>query len=102
MNDKSPDKNEQQEMKKDLLKLINEVQQGNTDEEGQKQDKTAKTAGEPDLTEKIDILNLPPRKEVHTERKGKINLKISRPLVRLLFVIILLLLIVAGAYFLAG
>ncbi|MUK87244.1 hypothetical protein GMD78_02360 [Ornithinibacillus sp. L9] len=39
--------------------------------------------------ESIDILNLPPRKEIHGDKKGKFHFKIGRPLIRLLIVCII-------------
>lgn len=42
---------------------------------------------------KIDVLNLPPRKEVHRQKKKKFSLKINRPSIRLFFVIIMAILV---------
>ncbi|WP_077299638.1 hypothetical protein [Virgibacillus pantothenticus] len=55
-----------------------------------------------DLEMDTDILNLPPRKEVHRHKKQSTRLKIGHPLQRLLFIILLLVLIIAGAYFFIG
>lgn len=49
-----------------------------------------------------DILNLPPRKEVHRHKKQSTRIKIGHPLQRLLFIIFLLVLIIVGAYFFIG
>lgn len=48
--------------------------------------------------QEIDILNLPPRSEVHTEI-GKARMKVSKPLIRFLFVLFLLTLITLLAYY---
>ncbi|RKQ37688.1 hypothetical protein [Oceanobacillus halophilus] len=49
----------------------------------------------------IDILELPPRKEVHISR-GRARLKISRPFIRFILVVIVLLAIIFGAYYYWG
>ena len=51
-----------------------------------------------DLRE-IDILNLPPRKEVHTSN-SRTKLKVSRPFLRLLFISLLVIIILVVSYFL--
>ncbi|WP_100010770.1 hypothetical protein [Lentibacillus sediminis] len=51
--------------------------------------------------QEIDVLNLPPRKEVHGQ-KNSTSLKVSRPLLRFLFVVVLLLVILAGAFIVWG
>lgn len=58
-----------------------------TEERGQIQEKE----------QEIDVLNLPPRKEVHGQQNST-TLKVSRPLLRFLFVVVLLLIILAGAF----
>lgn len=50
---------------------------------------------------KIDVLNLPPRKEVHSNH-GRTRLKISGPFLRLLTVILLMLAVIIGAYYTWG
>lgn len=50
---------------------------------------------------KIDVLNLPPRKEVHSNH-GRARLSISRPFLRFLFVILLIVLVIFGAYYIWG
>lgn len=47
----------------------------------------------------VDILNLPPRKEVH-HNKTPMNLKVSKSVVRLLFVILLTLAVVLSIIYL--
>ncbi|SES81198.1 hypothetical protein SAMN05216389_102277 [Oceanobacillus limi] len=43
----------------------------------------------------IDILDLPPRKDIHNHKRGKIQFKISKPLLRLVFVTLFIVLVVA-------
>lgn len=43
---------------------------------------------------KIDVLNLPPRKSVHTGKKNRTKLKFQRPFMRLLFVFFILIILV--------
>lgn len=49
-----------------------------------------------------DILNLPPRKEIHQQKKQTTRLKISNPTQRFLFIVFFILLIIVGAYFIIG
>ena len=42
------------------------------------------------MINEIDVLNLPPRKEVHTKNK-RVKLKMSKPFLRFLFTIIIVL-----------
>lgn len=54
---------------------------------------------EQDQIQHIDILNLPPRKTVHSHKKTGLKVKFSRPFVRLLFVTILIIaLIITFSY----
>lgn len=48
----------------------------------------------------LDILNLPPRKEVHGGKKGKTRVKISQPFLRFMFVIIILLIVLTCVFYL--
>lgn len=50
----------------------------------------------------VDILNLPPRKEVHSENKNRARIKVSNASFRLITVIIIFLLLLGGAYYLWG
>lgn len=47
---------------------------------------------------KIDVLNLPPRKEIHGIDKTRIRLRLGRPFLRFLVVTLVLIIIVIGAY----
>lgn len=50
----------------------------------------------------IDVLNLPPRREVHKDNTGKMKLSLSRALFRLLMTAIVLAIIIGLAYFFLG
>ncbi|ASK63315.1 hypothetical protein CFK37_14700 [Virgibacillus phasianinus] len=99
----------EEEQANDLHKLFNEIQ-GNENENNRSSD--AENNGEPKKTEPtdrinknseftrdIDILNLPPRKEVHGNRKNHTRIKISKPFVRFSVVIILLILVFLVVYY---
>ncbi len=48
---------------------------------------------------KIDVLHLPPRKEIHGRNKTRFRLTWKMPFIRFTFVIILLIIIVIGALY---
>lgn len=48
---------------------------------------------------KVDILNLPPRKEIHTNNK-RAKLKLSKPFLRLVFISLLVMVILIGVLYL--
>lgn len=74
----------------ELRNLINKV-------EGQ----TRKQVSEQDDSERdIDILNLPPRKEIHGSSKIRINFKFSDPLLRLILVFLVVIGVIIGAVYL--
>lgn len=50
----------------------------------------------------VDVLNLPPRKEVHTNPKSRLQFTFNRPFIRITVVLILLIAILATMYFLMG
>src|SRR5690625_2005378 len=50
----------------------------------------------------IDVLNLPPRNEVHTNPKSRFQLTWKRPFIRIFVVSILLIAILAAIYFFVG
>lgn len=54
-----------------------------------------------DLIE-IDVLNLPPRSEVHLSPRRKLSLSFKKPFVRLIFVLFILLAIICVIYFVVG
>src|SRR5690625_4764243 len=82
----------------DLHKLIYEDKQSEKIQTNQQDTLSQK----PDKNIKMDIMNLPPRKEIHSNHKKRIHVKLSRPLFRFLSVIIILLVIIYGAYFIWG
>lgn len=50
----------------------------------------------------IDILDLPPRKEVHKSSSKKFKLKVKSPIVRFIFVLLLIGVIIFLAYYYLG
>lgn len=50
----------------------------------------------------IDVLNLPPRREVHKDKSSKTKLSFSKGLFRLILIIIVLALIIGLAYYFLG
>lgn len=79
-----------------LKKLFNEVQQSES-----KEVKKGKPPLNPEHSQdvKVDVLNLPPRKEVHGKSLDRARLKFRKPLLRFLTVITILVMIIIGAYF---
>ncbi|MBM7598334.1 Tfp pilus assembly protein PilN [Virgibacillus halotolerans] len=53
-----------------------------------------------DLDRRIDVLDLPPRKEVHSKKNKRTQLKLSSPLTRFIFVIVVLLSVLILTYYL--
>lgn len=88
----------------ELRKLFNEVQ-GN-EVENRKKNGESNSTHENDLVipndaaRKVDILDLPPRKVVHSNKQIRTRLRLSRPFARLSVVIILLLIVVLGVFYL--
>ncbi|WP_053219365.1 hypothetical protein [Virgibacillus senegalensis] len=52
--------------------------------------------------EEVNVLNLPPRKEVHQSKKTRIKWKLSLPLIRLLVILFLLIVAVIASFQLWG
>lgn len=50
----------------------------------------------------VDVLQLPPRSEVHNKSKWSMQIKPSSPLVRFIFVIILMLAVIGVLYYVIG
>lgn len=91
--------NEYEDQAAELRKLFNEVQ-GNEDPS---QKKAENIPQELSIShENMDILNLPPRKAVHSKKGGRAHLKVSIPFLRLLVVIIVISGVVVGLYNLWG
>ncbi|HLR66348.1 hypothetical protein [Virgibacillus alimentarius] len=94
MNSQSTEKDGDQET--DLKKLVNEIQH---EEKQDEHEQPLPEINEPEEFKKIDVLNLPPRKEVHNQTQWT-HVKLRKPFGRLIAVIILLLIITLSAYFL--
>lgn len=80
-----------------LKQLFNDVQKNEETQEIPSALDTLQITQDRDL--KIDILNLPPRKDVHGKNAYRMRLKISRPFMRFLSVMITLVLIIIFIYF---
>lgn len=50
----------------------------------------------------VDVLNLPPRSEVHKTPKRKLYIHLGSPFTRLLTVLVILVIIIGIIYFIAG
>jgi hypothetical protein len=50
----------------------------------------------------INVLNLPPRKEVHGQKKKRAHIKLSKPFIRLAIVIVLVIIVLGILFFLNG
>ncbi|WP_077326738.1 hypothetical protein [Virgibacillus siamensis] len=96
MNDEHEKEDEQA---KELKRLFNEVQNGESKAEKTDEVRPVRETGE---VREIDILNLPPRKEVHSNTKHRTTFKINGALLRLIIVILLLILVIAGMYYMWG
>ncbi|WP_200416255.1 hypothetical protein [Virgibacillus salexigens] len=79
---------------KELRSLLNEVEK-NTDKENASDEKKA---NEGHRSREVDILNLPPRKEIHSNKKAPTHIKISVPFKRFLLILTVLLILMLGAY----
>lgn len=95
MRKEAADHNNQAEQ---LQKIFDELQQNTVESE----EISNEPAVDDDSMPKIDVLNLPPRKEVHSNENVRIRFSISRPFLRFLTVIILIVAIIFGAYFIWG
>lgn len=51
------------------------------------------------IYDNIDILNLPPRKEIHQRPKSKIYIRFHSPIFRFLFFLFIIILILLAIYF---
>lgn len=83
----------------ELRKLLDEVEKGS---EQKTEEKKPVIEPETKIERDIDILNLPPRKEVHGSRNKPAKLKISGASVRLISVVIILILILSVSFYLWG
>lgn len=55
-----------------------------------------------EVDRQIDILNLPPRSEVHTASRNKVKVTFNWPFIRLFIIMIILIVIVVSAYYTIG
>lgn len=84
-----------------LMKLFQEVanhQPEDYEEEEGIEEKVTEERSYDEYVE-LDLLNLPPRREVHGQRKVRYSLSFSSPFFRLFFIIILIVVIVFILYY---
>lgn len=86
-------------IEEDLQQAINEVER--TEKEYQKKTTEQHDFSDRGETRGVDVLNLPPRKEVHGQ-KQRAKIKISSSLIRLVLVIMILVVILGGGYYIWG
>jgi len=86
--------NEQAKQSDELKKLVEQVEKGDPAPETKSVDQTTEQAA----TIEIDVLNLPPRKEIH-DSKRRTHVKISAPFIRLLIVILIIVVVMGGLYY---
>ncbi|SHF57544.1 hypothetical protein [Ornithinibacillus halophilus] len=87
---------EQKDQAEQLRALLSEVEENNQNESLLTED-DYKEESYP--TREVDILNLPPRSEIHTQKNGRVNLKLSRPFMRMVFVSLILLFVLIFAVY---
>lgn len=79
---------------KELQQLFAEIANDQTEEE--------KSGSEQEELVEIDVLNLPPRSEVHVSPERRLTLNFKKPYVRFTVVILLLLVLIAIIYVVFG
>lgn len=89
---------EREDQATQLKKLFEEVQQV----DNETQPITEKVQDDSFFEREMDVLNLPPRKEVHSRNPSRAKLKLNAPFIRFIFVVIILIGVVSGAYFVWG
>ena len=83
----------------ELKSILEQIEQGDKAEE--KEEADAKHPSDDSFQKReINILNLPPRKEIHSQ--NRLHVKFNRPLARLIFIILLLAAFLAGVYYFLG
>lgn len=82
-----------------LMELFQEVSSHTPDEETEKS-KAQQVVAEEYI--ELDVLNLPPRREVHQKSKQRLTIRMKEPIVRVFFVLVLLLAILIVLYFTLG
>ncbi|MBP1969635.1 hypothetical protein J2Z83_001742 [Virgibacillus natechei] len=88
----------QEDQATELRSLLNDVEQGGREKVNQSDKRTHSM----EENQKVDILNLPPRKDVHSHNKKRTHLRIGNPLLRFIIVFIILLSVFIGAYYVWG
>ncbi|WP_026906581.1 hypothetical protein [Paucisalibacillus globulus] len=103
MEDVKTDSNDQA---KELRELLQEVNNHNVEEKKPGFDNEQnlimndEALNQEEYDEKtMDVLNLPPRKEVHSQKKNRTHVKLSRPFIRLIIVVVLLLTVIGMLLF---
>lgn len=88
----------------ELRKLVNEVEGKETTDLHTEKKLNSADENDPvalnEPTREIDILNLPPRKEIHSNTLRRTRVKVSRPFARFGMVIIVLAIIIFVVYYL--
>lgn len=77
-----------------LMELFQEVANHQPDDKEPMEDEEMKR----DEYVELDVLNLPPRREVHGNKKGKYSFSLARPSVRLFVVIVFVIAILCLVY----
>ncbi|WP_096270485.1 hypothetical protein [Paucisalibacillus globulus] len=92
-------KSESNDQAKELRELLQDVNNNSlkvNDRSNNQQDYVMEENLENQVTTEekmVNVLNLPPRKEIHSQKKNRTHLKISKPFLRLFFVLFLLLIV---------
>lgn len=79
-----------------LQQLFDEINNRPNEKNERKEDKLEK-----DMIE-VDVLNLPPRKEVHTNPKTRIYFHFKRPFLRISIVFLFLIVVLVTLFFVLG
>lgn len=91
--------NQGEEQTDELKELVDQVEKREDSSQTTKTSYLNEETAEIAATKEIDILNLPPRNEVHRNKSKHIHIKISAPLIRLLTVILIILVVLGGLYY---
>ncbi|WP_138416903.1 hypothetical protein [Aquibacillus sediminis] len=83
----------------ELRNMMNEINDNTEDENIEVETKQDHRG---DSQQDVNILNLPPRSQVHEDKKTKVKWKISYPLVRLLLILFILIVMLLLTYQLWG
>lgn len=81
-----------------LEQLFEDINNNQT--ETKKTNDTSDTNEEHDIKQTVDILNLPPRREIHKNKNRRTRLKVKKPFIRIAIVIFVLVGILGFAYYL--